>query len=59
MATIDNRPRCSPARPSTTSTAWSPNGRVPYVKVGRFVRFDHREIATWLQGTRVPEQRMG
>jgi excisionase family DNA binding protein len=27
--------------------------RVPYYKVGRLVRFDPAEIATWLEGRRV------
>ena len=28
--------------------------RVPYPKVGRFVRFDPAQIATWLDSSRVP-----
>lgn len=27
--------------------------RVPYLKIGRFVRFDPAEIANWLDGRRV------
>jgi excisionase family DNA binding protein len=27
--------------------------RVPYLKVGKFVRFDPAEIASWLDGRRV------
>ena len=29
--------------------------RIPYLKVGRFIRFDPAEVATWLDGTRRPE----
>ena len=28
--------------------------RIPYIKVGRFVRFDPEEIAGWLQARRTP-----
>lgn len=28
--------------------------RIPYVKVGRLIRFDPAEIATWLDRTRQP-----
>jgi excisionase family DNA binding protein len=28
--------------------------RVPYLKVGRLVRFDPAEVAEWLRSTRVP-----
>ena len=28
--------------------------RIPYVKVGRLIRFDPAEIATWLDQTRQP-----
>ncbi len=31
--------------------------RVPYLKVGRFVRFDPAEIAAWLDERRVPGRR--
>jgi len=27
--------------------------RIPYIKVGRLVRFDPDDVATWLQGLRV------
>jgi excisionase family DNA binding protein len=30
--------------------------RVPYLKIGKFVRFDPAEIATWLDLTRVGRQ---
>jgi excisionase family DNA binding protein len=29
--------------------------RVPYLKVGWFIRFDPAEIAAWLDGTRHPQ----
>ena len=29
--------------------------RIPYLKVGRFIRFEPAEIDTWLEGTRRPE----
>jgi excisionase family DNA binding protein len=29
--------------------------RIPYVKVGRLVRFDPTEIAGWIDGSRMPE----
>ncbi len=28
--------------------------RVPFVRVGRFIRFDPAKIATWLDSSRVP-----
>ncbi|MGO9658718.1 MAG: helix-turn-helix domain-containing protein [Acidimicrobiales bacterium] len=28
--------------------------RVPFLKVGRFIRFDPAKIATWLDSSRVP-----
>ena len=28
--------------------------RVPFLRVGRFIRFDPAEIADWLNGNRVP-----
>ena len=28
--------------------------RVPFLRVGRFIRFDPREIALWLRSQRVP-----
>ena len=28
--------------------------RIPYVKVGRFVRFDPAEVADWISASRVP-----
>ncbi len=31
--------------------------RVPYLKVGRFVRFDPAEIAAWLDERRMPGRR--
>ena len=31
--------------------------RVPFVKVGRFVRFDPARISAWLDSNRVPGQR--
>jgi excisionase family DNA binding protein len=33
--------------------------RVPYLKVGRFVRFDPVEIATWLDDQRRGHRRVG
>lgn len=30
--------------------------RIPFVKVGHYVRFDPREIATWINERRVPER---
>src|SRR5208282_6724886 len=30
--------------------------RIPFVKVGRFVRFDPEEIAAWIDGQRVPTE---
>lgn len=30
--------------------------RVPFVKLGKFVRFDPRDIESWLEEARVPEQ---
>jgi excisionase family DNA binding protein len=29
--------------------------RIPYLKVGRFIRFDPAEVESWLDGTRRPE----
>jgi excisionase family DNA binding protein len=29
--------------------------RIPYVKVGRFIRFDPADLESWLDGTRRPE----
>jgi excisionase family DNA binding protein len=31
--------------------------RVPFLKVGRFIRFEPAEIALWLNSRRVPDQR--
>ena len=31
--------------------------RVPFLRVGRFIRFDPVEIAEWLDSTRVPKLR--
>ena len=31
--------------------------RIPYVKVGRLIRFDPTEIADWIDGVRMPERR--
>jgi excisionase family DNA binding protein len=31
--------------------------RVPFLKVGRFVRFDPAQISAWLDSNRVPGQR--
>lgn len=31
--------------------------RIPHLKVGAFVRFDPREVASWLEERRVPEYR--
>ncbi len=28
--------------------------RVPFLRVGRFIRFDPAEVADWLNGNRVP-----
>jgi len=33
--------------------------RVPYLKVGRFVRFDPAEIAAWLDDQRRGQRRVG
>lgn len=33
--------------------------RIPYVKVGRLLRFDPAEVAVWLQATEVPQARHG
>ncbi|MGO8873191.1 MAG: helix-turn-helix domain-containing protein [Acidimicrobiales bacterium] len=30
--------------------------RIPFVKIGRFVRFDPEEIAAWIDGQRVPTE---
>ena len=30
--------------------------RIPFVKIGRFVRFDPEEIAAWIDGQRVPPE---
>jgi excisionase family DNA binding protein len=30
--------------------------RIPYVKVGRFVRFDPADVADWLRTARVPQR---
>ena len=30
--------------------------RIPYLKVGAFVRFDPHEVRSWLEERRVPEQ---
>ncbi|HZA00547.1 MAG TPA: helix-turn-helix domain-containing protein [Acidimicrobiales bacterium] len=30
--------------------------RIPYLKVGRFIRFDPAEIESWLDGARRPER---
>ncbi len=29
--------------------------RIPHLKVGKYIRFDPKEIAEWLDGLRVPE----
>jgi excisionase family DNA binding protein len=29
--------------------------RVPFVKLGKFIRFDPRDIESWLEDARVPE----
>lgn len=29
--------------------------RVPFVKLGKFIRFDPRDIESWLEEARVPE----
>ncbi len=31
--------------------------RVPFLRVGRFIRFDPAQIVTWLASSRVPESR--
>jgi len=31
--------------------------RIPFVKIGRLVRFDPEEIAAWIDGQRVPTER--
>ena len=31
--------------------------RVPFLKVGRFIRFEPAEIVLWLNSRRVPDQR--
>jgi hypothetical protein len=33
--------------------------RVPYLKVGHFIRFDPAEIVEWLDGSRQPERPNG
>lgn len=38
-----------------TLYAWVHLRKVPYVKVGRLVRFDARDINTWIEKQKVPE----
>ncbi len=39
-----------------TLYSWINQKRIPYVKVGRLVRFDPKEIEKWIEGKTVEEK---
>ncbi len=39
-----------------TLYSWINQKRIPYVKVGRLVRFDPRKIEKWIEGNTVEEK---
>ena len=36
-----------------TLYAWVSQKRIPYVKIGRLLKFDPRDIETWIEGRKV------
>ena len=41
-----------------TLYSWINQKRIPYVKVGRLVRFDPRKIEKWIEGNSVEERNL-
>ena len=41
-----------------TLYSWINQKRIPYVKVGRLVRFDPRKIEKWIEGNSVEEKNL-
>jgi len=41
-----------------TLYSWINQRKIPYVKVGRLVRFDPRKIEKWIEGNSVKEARL-
>lgn len=41
----------------STLYAWRHQGKIPYIKIGRLVKFDSLEIDTWIEKYRIKERR--
>ena len=41
-----------------TLYSWINQNKIPYVKVGRLIRFDPRKIEKWIEGNTVEEKNL-